>query len=194
MECFDGARVDAIQTAPESEAGVIVPVDAWAGAYGAELERHVTRMLGSVDEARDVVQELWVTALRTSPDSGDGSNIRAWLYRVATRRALDVIAARRRRGTLLEARGAELEPDRPDRPDAWMSGLSTTGAQAVRERVAALPCRQRDAVWLRWIEGKDYPAIAARLGSTEEAARANVYQGMKKLRHQLAGVWSEEVL
>jgi DNA-directed RNA polymerase specialized sigma24 family protein len=75
-----------------------------------------------------------------------------------------------------------------------MSGLSTTGAQAVRERVAALPCRQRDAVWLRWIEGKDYPAIAARLGSTEEAARANVYQGMKKLRHQLAGVWSEEVL
>ena len=54
--------------------------------------------------------------------------------------------------------------------------------------------RRRDAVWLRWIEGKDYEAIAERLGSTQEAARANVYQGLKKLRRELADVWTEEGL
>jgi len=49
-------------------------------------------------------------------------------------------------------------------------------------------------VWLRWIEGKDYDTIAKRLGSTPETARANVYQGMKKLRRDLAEVWNEEVV
>ena len=54
------------------------------------------------------------------------------------------------------------------------------------------PPRQRNAVWLRWIEELDYATIARRLGSTPEAARANVYQGMKKLRRDLVDVWREE--
>ena len=97
-----------------------VPVDLWSDEYGPELERHVGRMLGNPDEARDVVQELWVTALRVEPDWGDGSNIRAWLYRVATRRALDVLSSKRRRAGLLSARSTELAPDRPP---AWADRL-----------------------------------------------------------------------
>lgn len=171
-----------------------MPVEDWTARYADELERHVTRMLGNPDEARDVVQELWVSALRSPPDHGEGSNVRAWLYRVATNRALDLISGRKRRSTLLEGRSPELEPDRPPPPDGAFRGLSEAGAERVRARVAALPCRQRDAVWLRWIEGEDYAAIASRLGGTEEAARANVYQGLKTLRRELAGVWIEEEL
>lgn len=171
-----------------------IPVDDWASRYGDELERHVTRMLGSGDEARDIVQELWVTALRVPPDWGAGSNIRAWLYRVATRRALDALSARRRHDGLLEARSREIEPDRPPRPDAALHGLSEEGADLVRTRVAALPSKQRDAVWLRWIDGVDYETIADRLDCSRDAARANVYQGLKTLRHELAGLWKEEDL
>lgn len=171
-----------------------VPIDDWAARYGDEIERHVTRMLGSIDEARDIVQELWVTALRVPPDWGDGSNIRAWLYRVATRRALDVLSARRRHDGLLEARSRELEPDRLPRPDAIFHGLSEEGADLVRTRVAELPSKQRDAVWLRWIEGVDYETIAERLDCSQDAARANVYQGLKRLRRELAGLWKEEEL
>ena len=169
-----------------------IPVDDWSEAYGAELERHVVRMLGSPDEARDVVQELWVTALRVEPDWGDGSNIRAWLYRVATRKALDILAARRRHAGLLTARSDELEPDRPPPPDASLRSLSSEAAETVRREVAALPPKQRNAVWLRWIEGRDYEVIAERLGSSRDGARANVYQGMQKLRRRLAGIWQEE--
>ncbi|WP_419162196.1 RNA polymerase sigma factor [Candidatus Palauibacter sp.] len=172
----------------------IVPVDSWSERYGPELERHVTAMLGNEEEARDIVQELWVTALRAEPESGEGTNIRAWLYRVATRRALDVISARRRRSGLLSARSGELEPARLPAPDAMFGRLSGAGAARVREGIAQLPPKQRNAVWLRWIEGRDYGAIAERLGSTPEGARANVYQGMKRLRRDLAGVWSEEGL
>ncbi len=48
-------------------------------------------------------------------------------------------------------------------------------------------------MWLRWIEGVDYETIARRLGSSPETARANVYQGLMKLRGELADVWTEEV-
>lgn len=55
-----------------------------------------------------------------------------------------------------------------------------------------LPRKQRDAVWLRWIEGRDYEAVAEQLGGSPAAARANVYQGLKRLRRELAPFWSEE--
>ena len=171
-----------------------VPVDSWSVRYGPELERHVASMLGSEDEARDIVQELWETALRTRPESGEGANIRAWLYRVATRRALDVISAGRRRSELLAARAGDVEPTRPPPPDEMFGRLSAAGAARVRESIARLPPRQRNAVWLRWIEGRGYADVAAWLGSTPETARANVYQGIRKLRRDLAGVWNEEMM
>jgi DNA-directed RNA polymerase specialized sigma24 family protein len=62
----------------------------------------------------------------------------------------------------------------------------------VREHVARLPRKQREAVWLRWVEGDGYAAIAAKLGSSEAAARANVYQGMRRLREELFDLWKEE--
>jgi DNA-directed RNA polymerase specialized sigma24 family protein len=63
----------------------------------------------------------------------------------------------------------------------------------VREQCAKLPTKQREAVWLRWAEGLDYPAIAQRLDSSTESARANVHHGMKKLRESLLDIWEEEV-
>ncbi|MYA32548.1 MAG: RNA polymerase sigma factor [Gemmatimonadales bacterium] len=167
-------------------------VRSWSERYGPELQRHVAAMLGSADEARDIVQDLWVTALRARPERVDGANIRAWLYRVATRRALDHLSARRRRSDLLAAHSDELEPGPLPPADAALGRLSEAAAARVREGVAELPRRQRDAVWLRWIEQLDYPTIARRMDVSPEAARANVYHGMKKLRRDLAEVWREE--
>ena len=167
-------------------------MDDWSERYGGELERHVAAMLGNAEEARDVVQELWVTALRAPPEAGDAVNVRAWLYRGATRRALDRISMRRRRSKLLAARSGEVEPSAPPAADAALNRLSEAAAARVRKGVAELPRRQREAVWLRWIEEVDYATIARRMGISREAARANVYQGMKKLRRDLAEVWLEE--
>lgn len=164
----------------------------WSERYGPELQRHVAGMLGNADEARDIVQDLWMTALRARPEAGDVVNIRAWLYQVATRRGLDHLATRRRRSELLAAHSDELEPGTLPAVDVALRGLSEAAAARVRQGVAALPRRQRDAVWLRWIEQLDYATIARRMGSSSEAARANVYQGMKKLRRDLVEVWREE--
>ena len=167
-------------------------VGRWSERYGPELRRHVAAMLGNAEEARDIVQDVWVTALRARPETGDDVNIRAWLYRVATRRALDHISMRRRRSELVAAHAPELAPRAPPAADAAFGRLSAAAAARVRKGVAELPPRQRNAVWLRWIEGLDYALIARRLDTTPETARANVYQGMKKLRRTLVDVWRRE--
>lgn len=165
----------------------------WVEAHGEELERHLLRMTLRAEDARDVLQEVWVTALRSPPDDGPGSNPRAWLYRVATRRALDVLARDRRHRELLAERSERVAPDPETLPDAWVGQLTEETRARVRACVARLPQRQREAVWLRWLEGCDYETIAARLGGSADTARANVYQGLKRLRTQLCRKWLEEI-
>jgi RNA polymerase sigma-70 factor (ECF subfamily) len=164
----------------------------WVEAHGEELERHLLRMSLRAEDARDVLQEVWVTALESPPQEGPGSNPRAWLYRVATRRALDVLARDRRRRDLLAERPGRVTPEPEDAPDAWVARLDQETRRRVRASVAELPRRQREAVWLRWLEARDYETIAARLGGSPETARANVDQGLKRLRRQLCEVWQEE--
>jgi RNA polymerase sigma factor (sigma-70 family) len=175
------------------ERGVPEGVAAWAGRYGAELRRHLVRMLRSEDDAEDALQQVWIAALRTPPDADAGSNVRAWLYRVATNAALDRIAADRRRRTALDGRGDWAAPEGALAPDAFVARVSERGRARIREQVARLPRKQREAVWWRWVEGLDYATIAARLACSEESARANVYQGMKRLRRELADLWREEL-
>ena len=160
----------------------------WIARHHAELLRHLGRMVGP-DDAQDLLQEVWLVAHRRPPEGGPGSNVRAWLYRVATRAALDHLSRRRRRGRLLEEGAHRLEPEPPPAPDA-------TAADEVRRRVRAaiarLPRKQREAVWLRWVDGLDYAAVAERLDTSPDGARANVYQGLKRLRRDLAELLTEE--
>lgn len=164
----------------------------WVERHAAELRRHLTRMLTSEADADDVLQEVWITALRRPPDDGPGSNVRAWLYRVSTNAALDRLARDRRRRDALCGRAHELAPD-PREADERLAGLDERGRQRVRSGIARLPRKQRDAVWLRWVEGLDYETIARRIDSTAESARANVYVGLKKLRAELFDLWQGEM-
>jgi RNA polymerase sigma factor (sigma-70 family) len=110
-----------------------------------------------------------LSALRAYPVSPAAS---AWTGGscIASRKAIDHHRSR--------ARSA---PRRPNRP----SGATTvdpTPDDALWDAVRTLPPRQRVAVVHRHVLDRSYPEIAELMGSTEEAARANVSQGIKKLR------------
>jgi len=168
------------------------PLAEWVACYGPELRRHVARMLGGADEADDILQRVWLTAAQQPPLIAPDTTPRAWLYRVATNAALDRLARDRRRRAALDARGPQLLPDGDASPDEGVTKLDESARRRVREHVARLPRKQREAVWLRWVEGDDYSAIAAKLGCSEASARANVYQGMKRLRKELFDLWKKE--
>jgi RNA polymerase sigma-70 factor (ECF subfamily) len=176
------------------EVGTVAPahIEGWMEGYGSEIRRHLARMLSSAADADDLLQEVWVRAIRRPPEAGPGSNVRAWLYRVATNVALDHLAKNRRRQCALDGRRLELAPEPASAPDDVLQALSAQGRSRVREKVSLLPPKQREAVWLRWVEGRDYQTIAVRLDCSPESARANVYNGMKRLRLDLIEVWKKE--
>jgi RNA polymerase sigma factor (sigma-70 family) len=63
--------------------------------YRRELHVHCYRMLGSFEEAEDVLQETLLRAWRKLPEF-DGVNLRAWLYRIATNACTDLLRQRAR--------------------------------------------------------------------------------------------------
>jgi len=126
------------------------------------------------DMADDCFQETFLAALRAYPNLKHGDNLRAWVLAIATRKAIDAGRARSRRATPLPDGGEVVELSSRD-PDPLMEG-------PVWQAVRALPPRQRVALVHRVLLDRPYAELAAAMGSSVEAARANVYQALRKLR------------
>ena len=81
--------------------------------YRRQLLVHCYRILGSVQDAEDVLQEVLLSAWRTLGQF-DGGSFRAWLYRIATNRCLNYLRDDARRPTRVS--GRRTEPTRSDEP------------------------------------------------------------------------------
>jgi len=146
--------------------------------HGIELARHLRRLVRDDDAAQDLLQDTLLRAHRALTRLGPGANERAWLYRIATNAALNWLRDRARERRALEAHARE----RAGADHTGESPFDTDDRRRLWQRVAALPERQRVAVTLRVADELEYPEIAARMGCTLEAARANVYQAVRRLR------------
>ncbi len=137
--------------------------------HGRDVHRFLVATVGPVD-ADDCYQETWVSALRAYPRLRDSANLRGWIFTVAHRKAIDRIRSRRREAVPVgEApeRGAASTEDRDE--ELWV-------------RVRELPAKQRTAIGWRFIADSAYSEISAAMGTSEEAARRNVHEGLKRLR------------
>src|SRR6266581_7771563 len=65
--------------------------------YRRELQLHIYRIVGSVQDAEDLLQETLLAAWRSLKQFEGRASVRAWLYRIATNRSLDALRASRRR-------------------------------------------------------------------------------------------------
>ena len=120
--------------------------------------------------ADDCFQETFLSALRAYPRLRDPSNLRGWLFTIATRKALDHWRGEHRRPLPVEQLPEPVPPEHPDgEPELWTA-------------VGSLPPMQRAAVIHRYVLDLPYAEIADALGISEEAARANTYEGRRKLR------------
>lgn len=147
--------------------------------HRGEIAVYLGRLMGSRSDAEDVAQDTWLRAHRAFGRLPPEANARAWLYRIATNRALT--ALRRRREAV--RRTGEVELDTlPARGGDLAGGLAL---RAVARAVATLPAKQRAALVARRFHGFGYDEIGANLGCSAAAARANVYQAIRKLRDLL---------
>ncbi|HVS76427.1 MAG TPA: sigma-70 family RNA polymerase sigma factor [Steroidobacteraceae bacterium] len=133
------------------------PFERLAEPYRRELRLHCYRMLGSVHEAEDLVQETYLRAWR-SFESFDGSgSFRAWLYRIATNACLSAIAGRRSAKRLLPDQyapaSAQMPDGKPASEVAWLEPFPDSSLEGISDEAPNPEARHvmREAVQLAFI-------------------------------------------
>jgi RNA polymerase sigma factor (sigma-70 family) len=145
----------------------VPPFERLYAEHRDEIFRYLRRLAGP-GQAEDAFQETFLRALRAYPRLESASHLRAWLFTIATRVALD---ERRRRTASHELPELSVTSSRP--------------AYAELEHLTdELPPTERAAVVLRYGYDLPYADIAVALGSSEEAARQAASAGVRRLRRK----------
>ena len=130
-------------------------------------------------DAEDLVQEVYLRAYRNFTRLRANTNHRAWLYKIATNCAYS------RLRQIQNGRGKVAALARVEVAIVSASDISASNGhidRRLRFLVNQLPAKQKACVTLRYLQDFDYPEIAQVLGCSQESARANVYQAIRRLR------------
>ncbi len=177
--------------------------------YRGELRVHCYRMLGSVHDAEDALQETMLAAWRALGAFEGRASIRTWLYRIATSRCLNALRAASRRPQAdtpfvrpagLDPTGTAEVPWLEPYPDALLDAVADTspGPEARYESgetiglafvtaLQLLPPRQRVVLILRDVLGFRAAEAAHILGTTEEAVNSALKRARATLDRRAAG-------
>jgi RNA polymerase sigma-70 factor (ECF subfamily) len=172
-----------------------------------ELHVHCYRILGSVADADDALQETLLSAWQALDGFEERSSLRTWLYRIATSRCLNVLRAQRRQDASAAVLPADVRPPAPTRlgevtwlepyPDLLLDELADTepGPEAqveAREAISlafvtalqVLPPRQRVTLILRDVLGFSAREVAAMLETTEQSVTSALKRARATMSRQ----------
>lgn len=146
----------------------------------AQIYRFFRRRTPSADDAEELTQAVFAEAAARLHEFTPGATpVLAWLYTVAQRRLVDAA----RRGARQHATIAALDAERAQPVGGAEYGASV--ARALRDAIARLPERQRQAVVMKLLEGRPFAEIAARAGVSEAACKMRFARGLEALRDDL---------
>ena len=149
------------------------------------VERHsgpllatLSLALGNPEDAREVFQETWLRALERLDTLRDADRLHSWLVSIA----LNHVRARSRRSTFFPQRAEDEPVVAIHEGDVGERLAEHEEQELLRQRMRALPARQREVMDLRVNHGLSHAEIAALLEISEESSRANYYQALRRLR------------
>jgi RNA polymerase sigma-70 factor (TIGR02960 family) len=173
--------------------------------YRRELQLHCYRILGSVQDAEDLVQETLLAAWRSLETFEGRASVRSWLYRIATNRCLNALRARSRRPREVQAMGDMPEPTRRTEP-VWLEPYPDVLLEDIADRAAGpaaryearesielafiialqhLPPSQRAALVLRDVLGFSTAEVADMLDTGEGSVKGALQRARATLRARL---------
>ncbi|MDP1849379.1 MAG: sigma-70 family RNA polymerase sigma factor [Solirubrobacteraceae bacterium] len=185
--------------------------------HSRELQAHAYRMLGSVHDAEDAVQDALLRAWRGLPRFDGRSSLRAWLYKIATNTCLDTIARRGKRALPIDhVAAAELgeAPGRPLVESVWVQpcsdvalglddGRATPEARYEQREsvelafIAALqhlPATQRAVLILREVLGFSAQETAELLETTVASVNSALQRARRTIDERLPDQSQQETL
>ena len=172
--------------------------------FRRELIAHCYRMLGSIQDAEDLVQDTYLRAWRSYGGFEGRSSVRTWLYQIATNRCLTELAKRSRRmlpsglyaaeqdpGAYPEGAGPEVDwlqpaPDAMVTPDSADPAAIVTAREGLRLALIAslqfLPPRQRAVLVLRDVLAFPATEVAVMLGTTTPSVKSALQRARARLK------------
>jgi RNA polymerase sigma factor (sigma-70 family) len=157
------------------------PFQRFVDAHAGEVRRFLAASVGPTD-ADDALQETMIAALRAYPALPAFTNLRAWVFTIAHRKAIDLHRARARRPVAVGGVPESVPADAAATP-----GLAREDAEPeLWAAVRGLPPKMRAAVTLRFAVDLSHAEIAAVLDCSEAAARRSLHEVLKRLRETWA--------
>jgi RNA polymerase sigma factor (sigma-70 family) len=152
----------------------VPPFERFYVEHRDEVLGYLRRLLGR--RAEDAWQETFLRALRAYDRLEHGRHLRAWVFTIATRVAMDELRSRASDESSLDANGV---------PEPAAAEIAPPAYEQLEPLTATLPPTERAAVVLRYGYDLTYAAIGDALGSSEDAARAAASSGVRRLRRNL---------
>lgn len=153
---------------------------ALAGELRPELHRYCARLVGSVIEGEDIVQDTLAKAFVALDGLAETAPLRPWLFRIAHNRALDVLRSKAiRAAEPIEAAHHVADQASPDPVEKLMRQEAVRTAVS---RFAELPILQRSVIILKDVLDEPLAEIASLLDLTVDSVKAHLARGRARLR------------
>ncbi len=179
------ARDDDVRLMLAFRAGDVSAFDALFRRWAAPLLRYLERMIGDAPVAEELLQEAFLRVHRARERYEPQAKFSTWLYQIGTNLALNELRRPRRRDPhrSLDAEDAPPLPAGSPRSDDVVHARRVS--EAVEQELAALPEKQRAALWLSAVEGLSYADVAQALDVTPKAVKALVHRARVTLAEKL---------
>jgi RNA polymerase sigma-70 factor, ECF subfamily len=192
----DMTRTD-VQLMLDVKAGDEASFELLLQKYRSPLVNFLFRMVRDRATAEDLAQEVFLRVYRARAQYSPSAKFTTWLFRIATNLALNSVRDNRHRqmdvsidAPLEEDEAPPLQlPSRDMRIDEHM--MERDRSEFIRQKITALPEKQRVAVLLHKYEEMDYADIAKILECSESALKSLLFRAYETLRIQLAPLVSQ---
>ncbi len=147
--------------------------------YVQQVFRYLYSRIGSRAEAEDATAQTFLAVMDGLERYRHNGYFAAWLFSIARRKAADYFRGRRGQVPL------EAAQEIPVEADYLQDTIRTERIEALRERVAALPEKERDLLRLRYVAELPFSEISRLLGRSEAAVKKALYRLLARLHSQL---------
>ncbi len=145
--------------------------------WGEPVYWHVRRLVGSHDDAQDIVQETFIKVFQSLSTLRDKSALKAWIYKIATNEALTHLRQNQAVSVSIDDATSDLKALQADE----YFDYSDLEAVKLQDAINSLPYKQRATFNLRYYDDMSYEDIAEATDTTAGTAKVNYHIAKNKI-------------